>query len=165
MIEIKLNSISVKISKEVLERMFFYIQDDIVKTEAGGILLGYYFDENNFSVIDISIPTKEDKASRYGFVRSRKTAQKKISERFKESEGKIIYLGEWHTHPEDYPTPSWIDRKSILERFKRDVLNSNIIFTIIIGRKGFYIAPVDKTGILKEINVNYQEINKPSDEF
>lgn len=159
MIELKLDSVSVKILKDVFERMFAYIQDKANKPEAGGILLGYYFNKNNFSIIDISLPNKEDRASRYGFIRSMKTAQKVINERFNESKGKIIYLGEWHTHPEDFPDPSWVDKKSIIERLRKDDLNSEIIFSLIIGRKGFYIAPVDKDGILSEKRINYKEIN------
>ena len=78
---------------------------------------------------------------------------------FKESNGKKIYLGEWHTHPEDYPTPSLLDNKSILERMQKDVLNSEIIFMIIVGRKNFYISFVKMDGIKNEKNINFKDID------
>ena len=80
-----------------------------------------------------------------------------INKIFKDSKGKKIYLGEWHTHPEDYPTPSGLDKKSILEQIRGNILNSETIFMLIIGRKGLYISYVEKTGIKTEKNIKFEE--------
>lgn len=159
MLIIELGGLSIKISFEVLEKMFHYIQNDNIKPEAGGILIGHDLEDNNFSITDISIPSVYDKSSRFNFTRSKKNAQLILNKFFKESNGKKIYLGEWHTHPEDYPTPSPIDNKSILERIQRDVLNSEIIFMIIVGRKGLYITYVEMNGIKTEKIINFEEIS------
>lgn len=157
MIEFELGDISIKISEEVFEIMKSYIQNENHKPEAGGILIGHYLENNNFSITDVSLPSAYDKSSRYNFTRSKKNAQKIINKMFKDSEGKKIYLGEWHTHPEDYPTPSNLDKKSILEQIKGNILNSEIIFMLIIGRKGLYISYVEKTGIKTEKNIKFEE--------
>ncbi|MFL9837111.1 Mov34/MPN/PAD-1 family protein [Flavobacterium sp. ST-75] len=158
MMEILIGSIKLKIAESVFDNIYPFIQDDNIKPEAGGILLGYYITSEEFCIIEISLPCVEDKATRYSFIRSRKNAQKIIDKNFKRSDGKIIYLGEWHTHPEDYPSPSGVDRNSIKERLKKDKLNSDVIFTLILGRKGLYIAAVNKNGIFGERNINYDKI-------
>ena len=53
------------------------------------------------------------------------------------SHGEISYLGEWHTHPEDFPKPSIVDKQewnNIKSKRKYP------IFFLIIGRKDFYIG-------------------------
>lgn len=159
MLVIELENLSIKISFEVLEKMFHYIQNDTNKPEAGGILIGHDLEDNNFSITDISVPSVYDKSSRFNFTRSKKNAQQILNKFFNESNGKKIYLGEWHTHPEDYPTPSHLDNKSISERMQRDVLNSEIIFMIIVGRKNFYISFVKKDGIKNEKNISFKDID------
>jgi integrative and conjugative element protein (TIGR02256 family) len=159
MLVIELEDLSIKISFEVLKKMFHYVQNDNNKPEAGGILIGHDLEDNNFSITDISIPSVYDKSSRFNFTRSKKNAQQILNKFFKESNGKKIYLGEWHTHPEDYPTPSLLDNKSILERMQKDVLNSEIIFMIIVGRKNFYISFVKMDGIKNEKSINFKDID------
>ena len=157
MMEFELGNLSIKISEEVFEKMKSFIQDEKYKPEAGGILIGHYLEDNNYSITDVSSPSKLDKSSRFNFTRSKNNAQKIINKIFKDSKGKKIYLGEWHTHPEDYPTPSGLDKKSILEQIRGNILNSEIIFMLIIGRKGLYISYVEKTGIKTEKNIKFEE--------
>ena len=159
MIVLELGNLSIKISIEVLEKMKIFIQDESHKLEAGGILIGHYLDDNKFSITDVSLPCKFDKSSRFNFTRSKKNAQNIINKIFKESNGKKIYLGEWHTHPEDYPTPSCMDNKSILEQVQGNILNSEIIFMLIVGRNGIYISSVEKKGIKNSINMIFNELN------
>ena len=157
MIEFELGDLSIKISEEVFEKMKSFIQDENHKPEAGGILIGHYLEDNNYSITDVSSPSELDKSSRFNFIRSKKNAQKIINKIFKDSKGKKIYLGEWHTHPEDYPTPSGLDKNSILEQIRGNILNSETIFMLIIGRKGLYISYVEKTGIKTEKNIKFEE--------
>jgi integrative and conjugative element protein (TIGR02256 family) len=156
----ELNDVYLTLTEQVAKKMLSYIQNTPDKPEAGGILLGYYFGNNQFSIVEVSTPSSEDKATRYGFVRSKTKAQKLVREKFVNSKGKIIYLGEWHTHPEEFPTPSCIDRKSILERTTKDTLNSDVIFMIIVGYIGVYIAAVNKEGFLAESMFNLTTENR-----
>jgi integrative and conjugative element protein (TIGR02256 family) len=165
MIKFELGNLSIKISKEVLEKIKYFIQNENHKPEAGGILIGHYLEDNNYSITDVSTPSEFDKSSRFNFTRTKKNAQKIINNIFKDSKGKKIYLGEWHTHPEDYPTPSVLDKKSILEQIRGNILNSEIIFMLIVGRKGIYISYVEKNGIKNSLNINFDEINNISHEI
>lgn len=106
----------------------------------------------------MTIPSDLDKSSRFNFIRAKKSAQKAINKYFKESGGKKIYLGEWHSHPEDLPMPSQLDCKSIKEQIIFNKLNSNTIFMIIIGRKGLSISIVTIDKIIFQRTIQYDSI-------
>ena len=159
MIIIELDGITIKISKSVINNMMKFKQDAFEKPEAGGILIGYYIQNNSFSITDITTPTLYDKSSRFNFIRNIKSVQSTLKRLFKKSGGKKIYLGEWHTHPENTPTPSGLDNKSIIDQLKFNQLNSDIIFMIIIGRNGFYISSVKKWKIISFKTVLYIDVN------
>lgn len=36
---------------------------------------------------------------------------------------KTIYIGEWHTHPENYPNPSGVDNKMIVQQYFKNRIN------------------------------------------
>jgi len=158
MIFIELGIITLKITDTVLKRMLLFKQDTINKKESGGVLIGYYIDQNYFSVLDVTTPTSYDKSSRNNFTRRKESVQKSINELFKQSGGKKIYLGEWHTHPEKKPIPSGLDKRSILEQIKLNRLNSNIIFMIIIGTEGIHISSVKKENIIASNLILYNDL-------
>lgn len=94
---------------EVVSTFEKYKQYRDMQHESGGILLGKVYDD--LVIIDrISEPSAEDESGRFYFIRNVKKAQKIIEVSWKESKGERIYLGEWHTHPEDTPTPSRDDK-------------------------------------------------------
>lgn len=158
MIRFELENIVIKIADKVLDQMLQFKQNTDDKSESGGILLGYYIDDSTFTITDITTPTNFDKSSRYNFLRTKLSAQKAINKLFKESSGKKIYLGEWHTHPEDIPSPSQIDKKSIKEQFRLNKLNSSVIFMIIIGNSGLNISSVKAEEITSHKIIRYNEM-------
>jgi integrative and conjugative element protein (TIGR02256 family) len=75
--------------------------------EAGGILLGRILLDSDDIVIDEAVaPSLRDDRRRYFFRRRRREAQARVVSAWTESAGASRYLGEWHTHPEQIPTPS-----------------------------------------------------------
>jgi|SRR5690554_294971 len=132
-------NLSISLSKEVISIFKKYVQNDIKKPESGGIITGKVY-ENKIDVLNCSEPSHLDKRSRYNYNRSHKSAQIYINEKFEESEGKEIYLGEWHTHPEDIPKPSITDIKSFNKTLNKNKLNSDIHFMIIVGIQTIYLG-------------------------
>jgi integrative and conjugative element protein (TIGR02256 family) len=65
-----------------------------------------------FEVLRCTTPMPEDRRSRFGFVRQDKGHHQVAIREWLESGGSINFVGEWHTHPERHPTPSWVDRRS-----------------------------------------------------
>ena len=130
-------------TKDVLLLISKFKQLKQKQHEAGGILLGQV-KENRIYITRISFPSNQDKSSRFSFSRNKNYAQVIIDYEFYNSNKKTIYLGEWHTHPEDIPWASKIDEKMIRDQFLKNRLNEPFILQYIEGRKGFYLALLDK---------------------
>lgn len=63
-------------------------------------------------------------------------ANQQIEDEFEKSNHTRFYLGEWHTHPEDNPSPSYQDLASLKKSYnKNSIVISNLILMAIIGRK------------------------------
>lgn len=112
-----------------------YRQRSGAATEAGGVLLGRLIVERPDVVVDtVTVPSQRDWRSRFTFVRAAAPTQRAIDRAWKESLGEQNYLGEWHTHPEDDPTPSGVDL-SDWRRLARDArFEQDALFFVIAGR-------------------------------
>ncbi|MDG5816465.1 Mov34/MPN/PAD-1 family protein [Chitinispirillales bacterium ANBcel5] len=135
---IKINSKSPSFmifSKKTAKMILSFQQNRNFDNEAGGLLIGY-LRGRHFDVRYITTPQIGDIRRPFYFER-KDPRHIQILNRLKlASKGKLTYLGEWHTHPEDVPVPSThIDLKE-WERIKRS-RNYPIVF-IIIGRKSYY---------------------------
>lgn len=116
------------------------------KPEMGGILMGKIVGSEIY-VLKASIPTSFDKFSRFSFNRHKKSAQLFIDYEFLNSSGTIIYIGEWHTHPESNPTPSGADLRMIKNQFKENIINEDFLLMVIIGLKNNFVAHYNGTKI------------------
>jgi len=103
--EFKLANFQIHLSREVLLTFANYIQHTQKQPESGGILLGQVL-ENKLFILKATTPNRNDTALRFRFLRDKAAAQKIVNREFYKSKKKTIYMGEWHTHPENYPTPS-----------------------------------------------------------
>lgn len=106
--------------------------------EAGGLLLGrYILDSDDLVVDDLSTPVRGDTRARTRFIRS-KRHQRFVDEAWAKSNGTRVYLGEWHTHPEAIPSPSFEDLRSWRghlgdRRIYGEVLVFAIVGTEVVG--------------------------------
>ena len=114
-----------KLSRDALECIREYVQDEPDKSEAGGVLLGRYIRGTSDVVVDsVTQPSSSDRRERFRFFRARKPHQEQVDAAWATSYGTRVYLGEWHTHPVPEPVPSQIDlfdwrRKLFVDRFDR----------------------------------------------
>ncbi|WP_176527971.1 Mov34/MPN/PAD-1 family protein [Bacillus sp. AFS077874] len=130
-------------TKQVTEMLNSYKQLRSEQHESGGILLGKVY--KDVIVVDkISAPSKEDKSGRFHFERNVEKAQEIIKNEWKDSNGERIYLGEWHTHPENMPSPSSDDKKLIKNMLKDSIMEIDFLLMLIIGMKSNYIAVLQK---------------------
>ena len=154
---LKLGEVTIELTDSVMKKLKNYVQDK-GSNESGGILLGGYIpDEKKYIITDISVPCKKDFQSPILFIRNRKNAQKIIDRFWKQSNGKINYLGEWHTHSCEMPYPSFVD-KALLRTIISDRSNVwNEIFMLILGQNNTFYLGMSNTNnhgtIINEVQV------------
>ncbi|MCE5364418.1 Mov34/MPN/PAD-1 family protein [Pseudomonas anguilliseptica] len=73
-----------------------------------GILLGHVRGMH-LEILEATEPAPNDRRFKYFFERMIDGHQAISERRWRDSNGLIRYVGEWHTHPEDSPTPSGLD--------------------------------------------------------
>ena len=155
----------VDIEDHVLQLFHAYTQNHLWDKEAGGVLLAKQIENRSHFVISAaSTPTKWDKRSRFSFVRSIKSAQPFINERWETSGGTENYFGEWHTHPESFPTPSGIDKSLINQIIEDKSSPYSKVLLIIVGQiDSFFIGLADSVQpelpmVYRKIEVDYEHI-------
>lgn len=131
-------------STAALETFRLHIQASDADCEGGGILLGSIHG-GHMLIRQATVPTAWDRRFRYLFERMPFGHEAIALSRWTTSQGTVRYLGEWHTHPEDYPHPSDLDRSewnhlSAKRRDKRPIL------AVIVGRKALYVELVPTSG-------------------
>jgi molybdopterin/thiamine biosynthesis adenylyltransferase len=113
--------------------------------EFGGILIGSYLKGFNEAVISDIITTDKFKSSPVNFQPDNKELNKKLKKLHSEFEGKIEYLGDWHSHPDSSNCYSNEDLYSITKVAKSKGVNTHnpILLIVAIGRNyfdpGFYV--------------------------
>lgn len=78
------------------------------EAEAGGIFLGNYRGPH-IEITDITEPFAKDVRAKNRFDRKDPGHQLAAKSAWENSMQTTTFTGEWHTHPEDVPTPSSID--------------------------------------------------------
>lgn len=118
------------IEPRVLERLAPFRQMATSAPEAGGILMGYRRGPHTH-VTEATLPTARDVQRRFGFFRHATHHQRVALRRWKESSETMDYVGEWHTHPDDDPSPSGVDLKHWREIAQA---SSKPMVFLIVGR-------------------------------
>ena len=136
------NNIELYITTVALKTMHKYKQLKITSKESGGVLLGQVVGDK-FYITRVSVPNKYDKQSRYSFHRDKDIAQIICDYEFLNSQGKTVYLGEWHTHPEAIPKPSEKDKEMIAEQFHLGRNLKQFVFLVIQGQKELFVGIYD----------------------
>jgi integrative and conjugative element protein (TIGR02256 family) len=134
-------------------------------TEAGGQLFGRVV-ENQVWVELATGPRRTDIRSRYFYQPNRRAEQGEIDHYHLQG---LLFLGDWHTHPEPSPTPSSRDLESIRETFKKSVHHLNGFLLVIVGTQslpsGLYVAVHnDREAVRLLARSNAPSIPKPSQE-
>lgn len=121
---------ALSIARLALQHVNRYRQSTPWATEAGGQLFGT-LSAAQMCVIEASGPYAGDERSRYRYRSNPAAAQRAIEDRHKRG---LLYLGEWHTHAEDYPNASELDDDAMRRLIASSQLNSNALLMMIVGR-------------------------------
>lgn len=125
----------VTITPESVEVLTSKIQH--YENEDCGLLFASQISNDSIRINSISESCSiQDEAQRCSCTLDIEKANTAISEEFEKSNHTRFYIGEWHTHPEDYPVPSSRDYKSLKESYHKNKLAvPNIMLMAIVGRK------------------------------
>lgn len=138
-----------------------YVQRNVSDPESGGILLGTVHGPHT-QVVHATPPFPTDRRTRCSFDRGSEGHTEVADQLWRESSGIIRYIGEWHTHPEDYPSPSGIDlREWKISAAKRT--DGRPVIGLIVGRKGIYIQSTSATGkalVYQALPRNYPKMDE-----
>ncbi|POR57243.1 hypothetical protein BKM23_24805 [Pseudomonas syringae pv. syringae] len=137
----------VYLSQNVLEIFERHVQSD-EGTEAGGILLGHVRGKH-LEVLEASEPTRHDRRLRYFFERMIH-GHKSLADRcWQETNGLVRYIGEWHTHPQEVPSPSHID----LDEWKtlaKSRADRRPLLAVVVGRQNLHVELMHADGTRKK---------------
>ena len=114
---------------EALSTMAKYRQIAPKAKEAGGQLFAR-FDGADTVIIEATTPKILDKRSRYGFKPNRLLQRLEIYDKYRKG---LHFVGDWHTHPEKYPSPSDKDISDMAECFNLSIHNLRAFVMAIIG--------------------------------
>lgn len=166
MISIKfIDGTIVDIESHVLHLLHSYEQIHLCDKEAGGVLVAKQIENQTHYILSAaSTPTEWDEQNRYSFVRSIKSAQPFINEKWERSNGMENYIGEWHTHPERFPTPSGTDTALINQIIADKSSPYSRVLLIIVGQEDtLYVGfsdpqKPDLPMVYRKIEVDYEHI-------
>jgi len=114
----------------LIEQLEKYRQLSSNDPEVGGTFSGIYRPPH-IEITNFTAPQKTDLKSRFRFIRKSRKHIETVVKRWESSKGIETYLGEWHTHPEDKPTPSQLD----IEEWQTKLPKGSMKFLLIVGRK------------------------------
>ena len=141
------------VTKGAVEQMRAFTQKSRWQSEAGGVLLGRHLLDSADVVIDeVTTPQSSDQRTRFTFFRSKKH-ESLARQRWLEQASTMAYLGLWHTHPENDPTPSSVDRNDWTQAVSRDVFDGDRLFFPIVGIQRLRIWTVSRRGAFRELTL------------
>jgi len=132
MIKMKEKDFRVEFDDTSIEKLKKYQQKN-GEYESGGILVGEIYPIENKVIVKDIIVSKKAKRSFMGVNIDKKEMQRELEKIRKDTDYKYYYIGDWHTHPERKPIPSWIDNTSYKKTLKTIVLQTNFVVFLIVG--------------------------------
>lgn len=81
--------------------------------ETGGVLAGYFSDCGQAVICHSIGPGPQAKHKRHRFAPDHEWQCKHIDELYARSNGNLVYVGDWHTHPNSVGKMSLLDRRTL----------------------------------------------------
>jgi len=115
------------IEDSVIANVGAFRQVEPTAAEAGGILLGFRRD-THLHIAMATPPGPLDRRSKFHFYRAGEFHAQIALSQWAKTQETMDYVGEWHTHPEDYPQPSALDLREWRQICRRR--NEPMVFVI-----------------------------------
>lgn len=99
--------------KEILLNKIKKDVTDHYPNETGGVLMGYTAINGDVVVTDIIMSGESALHKPCRFEPDQEYQERVIQDIFLSSNGNVTYLGDWHSHPDNPPQMSWLDKKTL----------------------------------------------------
>ena len=141
------------------------IRTDLVRhapNETGGVVVGYIVSSGDYVVSHILLGGPNARRSRYRFVPDYEFHESAVAQLYVESRRRLIYLGDWHTHPSGNCVPSRDDRRTLrrISRYRHARISQPIM--IIAGGDGLELRcwgiECRRFGVFRCRNIRDREI-------
>ena len=129
----RFHRVTVKFSPDVLTVFETHRQTGWFNREAGGQLFAE-IEGDVWRVAAATGPRSADRRGRFHFWPDRKAEQREIDQHFAAG---LEYVGDWHTHPQKTPVPSYSDISSIEKVVRESSLNTIGLVLCIVGLEPF----------------------------
>ena len=141
-----------EVNADVIEQLYHI--SNSTNVEDCGVFTGSLTQTGIYRINRISPSCSlKDSKSPHMCVRDANIANEFIKQDYEASNQTRVYIGEWHTHPEENPTPSALDRTSIIDIFKNSTLPFKFLFFAIVGYKSIYWGCYDGHKIFRLTNI------------
>jgi integrative and conjugative element protein (TIGR02256 family) len=122
--------------------------------EAGGQLFGR-FDRSRIEVLEATGPRRTDRRTRTSYVPDRRAEQREIDDRFGRG---LHFIGDWHSHPEKIPVPSYRDVSSLNDTVRRSSHSVLAFVLVVVGQlatlEGLHVSIFHGDGTSVELKPN-----------
>ena len=135
----------IAIEAQIVLQGCYYRQLGWLSKEAGGMLIGREIISTNNLIIDhMTEPMQGDKRSRCRYLRKDSGHIEYFEKLYCENDNIYGYVGEWHTHPENVPSYSFIDYRE-WDKIVRAKPGNSPIYCLIIGTEKWRVWKVVAT--------------------
>ena len=135
-------------TRTVLDHFRKHRQDGPRKREAGGQIFAR-LRLPDILLQEVTGPRARDQRTRVSYLPDRTSEQREIYGRHRRG---LHFIGDWHTHPEDVPSPSGMDISSIQDAFSKSCHSLNGFILVIVGRcpfpSGLSVSFCNRTSII-----------------
>ena len=118
-----------ELGSEILACLLAHRQIRFWQKEAGGQLFAR-FRPGVMGVERVTGPRKTDRRSRFSYSPDRKAEQREINAMHALG---LHYIGDWHTHPERVPRPSWLDNNTMSQCVQKSAHQAEGFLLVIVG--------------------------------
>jgi integrative and conjugative element protein (TIGR02256 family) len=122
---------SVLLQSSALTVIDRYRQRRLWQREAGGQLFARF--EGAHTLVEVATaPSRRDLRSRFGFRPHQPTQKAEIRSFYERG---LHFVGDWHSHPETLPEPSFTDLASVRECFQQSRHDLKALLLVVAGRR------------------------------
>lgn len=126
----KFAGLEVEFAPDALATLAAHRQKGFFSRETGGQMFAR-LTPGKWVIEVVTGPRRGDRRGRFHFWPDRKAEQEEINAFFKKG---LDFVGDWHTHPEDLPRPSWSDLKSVENVVRESTHELPGMLMCIVGR-------------------------------